>query len=172
MSKAETAPSTAANRELPTSIPPWLHALVKTESDIGPSVARWTLGLVMFPHGAQKLLGWFDGYGFTATMDSFTQSMGLPWVVAFLVIVAESFGALGLVVGLAGRLGALGIGSVMVGAILTGHLQHGFFMNWFGNQTGEGIEYHLLAIGLAIVVLVKGSGAYSVDRRLSRRGGR
>lgn len=143
-----------------------LRRLVQTEDDFGMTIVRLALGIVMFPHGAQKLLGWFGGHGFAATMQGMT-SNGLPAVVVFLVIVAEFFGALGLIVGFLGRLGAFGILCVMLGAIFMVHLPNGFFMNWMGNQKGEGFEYHLLAIGMALAVLIKGSGAFSVDRSLS-----
>ena len=138
--------------------------LFGTDDDYAAFIARLVLGAVMFPHGAQKLLGWFGGYGFAGTMDFFTQQMGIPWIVAFLVILIEFFGALGLIAGALSRLQSLGIGAVMLGAIFTSHAQYGFFMNWYGNKAGEGFEYHLLALGLAAVVLLKGGGAWAVDR--------
>lgn len=140
-----------------------------TSDDYAALVARLTLAIVIFPHGAQKLLGWFGGPGFSATLDG----LGVPVVLGFLTIVAEFFGALALAVGLLTRVAALGIGAVMVGAVLLVHLPYGFFMNWFGQQQGEGFEFHLLALGLVAVVLIKGAGPFSVDRRLgagSRRG--
>lgn len=143
-----------------------LRRLVQTDDDFGMLIVRLALGIVMFPHGAQKLLGWFGGHGFAATMQGMTAN-GLPAAVVFLVIVAEFFGALGLIVGFLGRVGAFGILCVMLGAIFMVHLPNGFFMNWMGNQKGEGYEYHLLAIGMALAVLIKGSGALSVDRSLS-----
>jgi putative oxidoreductase len=124
----------------------------------------------MFPHGAQKLLGWFGGGGFAGTMQGMT-GMGLPAVVVFLVILAEFFGSLSLITGVLGRLGAFGILSVMLGALFMVHLPNGFFMNWMGNQKGEGFEYHLLAIGMALAILIRGSGAFSVDRSMSDKGG-
>jgi putative oxidoreductase len=152
------------------SLPKWLHPVVRTDADSGALLARVALGAVMLPHGAQKLLGWFGGYGFSGTMGFLTGDAGLPWIVAFTVILAESFGALALVLGLFGRVGALGISAVMIGAIATVHAGNGFFMNWFGNQKGEGFEYHILALGLAAIVLVRGSGSLSLDRVLA--GGR
>ena len=143
-----------------------LRKWMQTDDDVGRLIVRLALGLVMFPHGAQKLLGWFGGAGFAGTLQGMT-SGGLPAAVVFLVIVAEFFGALGLIVGFLGRLGAFGILCVMLGAIFTVHLPNGFFMNWMGNQKGEGFEYHILAIGMALAVLIKGSGAFSVDRSLS-----
>lgn len=139
---------------------------MSTSDDVGPLLARLTLGIVMFPHGAQKLLGWFGGMGYTGTMNFFTGSMGLPWIVAFLVIVIEFFGALGLIAGALARLNALGIGAVMLGAIYTVHAQHGFFMNWAGKKAGEGYEYHILTLGLVLIVLIQGAGKLSIDRWL------
>ncbi len=144
--------------------------LLVTEGDWGATVARVALGGVMIPHGAQKLLGWFGGYGFQPTMGFLTAQAGLPHPIAFLVILIESFGALALVLGLAGRVMAAGVAAIMVGAIATVHLPNGFFMNWTGAQKGEGFEYHILAIALALVVVLRGSGAASVDRVLSARG--
>lgn len=129
---------------------------------------RVVLGLVMFPHGAQKVLGWFGGYGLAGTLGYFTDTLHIPAPIAFLVIVAESFGALALVLGLGTRLAALGIAAVMTGAVLMSHLSHGFFMNWFGNQKGEGFEYHLLALALAVPLVVQGGGAWALDRLFSR----
>jgi len=147
-----------------------LKKLMQTDDDVGMLIVRLTLGIVMFPHGAQKLLGWFGGRGFANTMQDFT-GMGLPAVVVFLVILAEFFGSLSLITGVLGRLGAFGILCVMLGALFMVHLPNGFFMNWMGNQKGEGFEYHLLAIGMALAILIKGSGAFSVDRSMSDKGG-
>jgi len=145
----------------------FLRRVLATEGDWGATVARVALGAVMLPHGAQKLLGWFGGYGFQGTMGFLTTQVGLPYPIALLVILIESFGALALVLGLAGRVMAAGVAAVMVGAVATVHLANGFFMNWAGTQGGEGFEYHILAIALALVVMLRGSGAASVDRALS-----
>lgn len=147
-----------------------LKKLMQTEDDPGMMIVRLTLGIVMFPHGAQKLLGWFGGQGFSSTLQGMT-SMGLPAVLVFLVILAEFFGSLSLILGFLGRVGAFGIFCVMLGAIFTVHMHNGFFMNWMGNQKGEGFEYHLLAIGLALAVMVRGSGRASWDRSMSDKGG-
>jgi putative oxidoreductase len=138
--------------------------LVSTSNDFTLTIVRLVLGVTFFMHGAQKMLGWFGGYGFHGTMGFFTQQMGIPTPLAFLAICAEFFGGLGLLVGLLSRIAALGIIVNMLVAIVTVHHVNGFFMNWTGQQKGEGFEYHLLAIALAIVVLVKGSGAISIDR--------
>jgi putative oxidoreductase len=146
-----------------------LRKLMQTDDDVGRLIVRLALGLVMFPHGAQKLLGWFGGGGFAATLQGMT-GMGLPAVVVFLVILAEFFGSISLITGFLGRVGAFGVLCVMLGAIFLVHLPNGFFMNWMGNQKGEGIEYHLLAIGMALAILAKGSGAFSIDRSMSDKG--
>jgi putative oxidoreductase len=143
-----------------------LRRVIATEDRWAPTVARLALGLVMMPHGLQKTVGTFGGYGFSGTMGFFTEAVGLPWVVALAVILAESLGALALILGVGGRIAAAGIAAVMIGAIVTTHASVGFFMNWFGNQPGEGFEYHLLALGLAAVVLVAGSGKLSIDAAL------
>lgn len=142
--------------------------VLETDDSLAPTAIRIGLGTVMFAHGAQKALGWWGGAGFEQTMGFFTAS-GIPWVVGVLVIAAEFLGGAALVLGFGGRLAAAGTGLVMVGAIAMVHGQHGFFMNWFGAQQGEGYEYHLLAIALSAGVVIAGSGAYSLDRWLSRR---
>src|SRR5512145_1048340 len=123
--------------------------LLHTDSGVVGLLLRITLAVVMFPHGAQKVLGWFGGHGFKGTMKSFTGS-GIPAVFALLALAAEFLGPLGLAVGLLTRVAAFGIACVMLVAIVTVHWSHGFFINWYGNQKGEGIEYHLLVLGIAI----------------------
>ncbi len=145
--------------------------LLSTQDDVAPLVLRVMLGIVFFPHGAQKVLGWFGGHGLDATLNFFTQTMGIPLAFAVLVIVAEFLGALGLIVGFLTRVAAFGIASVMTGAILMVHLKHGFFMNWAGKQAGEGFEYHLLAIALAVALMITGGGKASTDLFLSRKNG-
>ena len=147
-----------------------LHALTNTQAGLAGTVLRVTLGAVMFPHGAQKLLGWFGGYGFDGTMGFLTGTAGLPAPLALLVIISEFFGSIALVLGLFSRAAVVGIISVMVGAIVTVHLPNGFFMYWTGQQAGEGFEYHLLVIGMALAILIQGSGRFSLDRRLARTG--
>ena len=141
----------------------FMKYLFQTNDKFSYWVPRVILGCVMLPHGAQKLFGWFGGFGFTNTMTYFTQTAGLPWIIAFLIIMGESLGSLGLIVGFFTRLSALGLICIMVGAITTVHIPNGFFMNWFGKQAGEGFEYHLLVIGMSIPLLINGGGKYSVD---------
>ena len=140
--------------------------ILNTENGWGTLVARLTLGMVLFPHGAQKMLGWFGGYGFEGTMEAFTNQMQLPGIVAFSVIIIEFLGSIFLILGLVSRLWALAIFGLFIGIIFTTHLEHGFFMNWYGNQAGEGYEYALLIIGIALVVLINGSGKNSLDNQL------
>lgn len=144
------------------------NRLLKTSPDAAVTVARLVLGIVMFAHGAQKMLGWFGGYGFHGTMGFFTQQMHIPAPFAFLAICAEFLGGLGLILGLLGRVAAFGVACNMVVAVFMAHLPVGFFMNWYGAQKGEGYEYHLLAIALALVVMIKGSGAASLDGAIAK----
>lgn len=141
--------------------------LISTENDPATAIVRVVLGLIFFAHGSQKALGWFGGNGFSATMGFFTGMMHIPPPLAFLAICAEFLGGLGLLVGLLARIAALGIAVNMVVAIATVHYQFGFFMNWFGNQKGEGFEYHLLVIGMALLIIVRGAGAFSLDHLLA-----
>lgn len=133
-------------------------------------ILRLTLAAVIFPHGAQKVLGSFGGYGWKGTMDYFTGTMGLPAWLAALVMLIEFLGPIALLLGLFTRGAALGLIAVMAGAIKTVHLPNGFFMNWTGTQKGEGFEYHLLVIGMALSLLIAGAGCFSIDRRISLRG--
>ena len=144
-----------------------LLTLLKTNDRIEPLLLRLFLGIVFFPHGAQKVLGWFGGYGFTNTMGFFTQQMHIPALFAFLAIAAEFAGSLGLSLGLLTRIAALGIFANMLVAVAMVHGKIGFFMNWAGNQTGEGFEFHLLAIGMALVLMLQGGGRLSADRALA-----
>lgn len=141
-----------------------MKALFQTDDSWSGFVLRVMLGIVMFPHGAQKLLGWFGGFGFAGTMGFFTEKMGIPWIIAFLVIITESLGAIGLIIGFLTRATAFGLACVMIGAIWMVHWPNGFFMNWFGKQAGEGYEFHLLVLAMSIALMIAGSGKGSVDR--------
>ena len=132
-------------------------------------IARLALAIVVFPHGAQKLFGWFGGYGFQGTMGFLTGQTGLPYFIALLVILIESIGAFFVFIGFATRIAAFGILANFVGVLLKIHLANGFFMNWAGTQKGEGIEYFVLLIGLAVILLITGGGKASVDAALMRR---
>lgn len=143
-----------------------LQWLLQTDSNVVGLILRITLAVVIFPHGAQKVLGWFGGHGFRGTMKFFTGS-GIPAPFALLAIATEFLGPLGLAVGLLTRVAALGIACVMLVAIVTVHWPHGFFVNWSGNQKGEGFEYHLLVLGIAITLIIVGGGAWSLDGALA-----
>jgi putative oxidoreductase len=127
------------------------------------------LAVVFFPHGAQKALGWFGGYGLEGTLGFFTQQMGVPLVLALLVVGAEFLGSIGLFFGFLTRVAAFGIASVMTGAILMVHLPYGFFMNWSGQQAGEGFEFHLLAIAIAVALFITGGGRWSLDSMVAEK---
>jgi putative oxidoreductase len=142
--------------------------IFKTNNDWTGLLLRLTIATVIFPHGAQKLLGWFGGYGFTGTMNFFTATVGLPWIIGFLVILLEFFGSLLLILGLGSRVIAVSMIALSIGIIFTSHTQNGFFMNWFGNQKGEGYEYFLLLIGLSAALLLNGSGKLSIDHSLTK----
>jgi len=131
------------------------------------TLLRLALGIVFFAHGAQKVLGWFGGYGFSATMGFFTNMMHIPAPFAFLAICAEFLGGIGLIVGALGRIAAFGIACNMMVAILMVHSHFGLFMNWTGQQKGEGFEYHLLVLAITVALMARGSGAFSVDRALA-----
>jgi putative oxidoreductase len=145
-----------------------LKKITQTSNDIAFTLIRLVLGSVMFAHGAQKMLDWFGGYGFKGTMGFFTGMMHIPAPFAFLAICAEFFGGLGLIVGLLTRIAAFGITVNMLVAIFTVHLANGLFMNWTGQQKGEGFEYHLLVLAMTVVLMMRGAGAFSADRVLSK----
>jgi len=146
-----------------------MKTLFQTDEAWSGLILRVMLGLVMLPHGAQKLLGWYGGFGFAGTMGFFTEQMHVPAVVAFLVIIGESFGSLGLILGLLTRFTAASLSLIMAGAIAMVHWPNGFFMNWFGKQAGEGFEYHLLVIGMSLALLIAGAGKWSVDGVIAKK---
>jgi putative oxidoreductase len=137
-----------------------------TNSDLTGFITRLTIGLVMFPHGAQKVFGWFGGPGYANEMKFFMETLHIPWLVALAVIIIEFFGSISLIIGFASRLWAVAMIFLFIGIIFMEHVDHGFFMNWYGNQKGEGYEYHLLIIGLSLATLTCGGGKYSIDRIL------
>ncbi|MDQ3292166.1 MAG: DoxX family protein, partial [Bacteroidota bacterium] len=139
------------------------NKIFKTDNSLAPFFLRIGLGLVVFAHGAQKLFGWFNGFGFTGSMKFFTESEGLPWILGFLIIILESIGALALVAGFATRFLAASLGLLALGIVLTTRIEFGFFMNWFGNQAGEGYEFFIFWIAMAISLLITGGGKYTAD---------
>lgn len=141
--------------------------LYSTDDSTATALLRLALGVVFFAHGAQKLLGWFGGYGFSGTMGFFTGMMHIPAPLAMLAIAAEFFGGIGLILGFLTRIAAFGIGVNMLVAITLIHHNFGFFMNWTGAQKGEGFEYHLLVLAMVAFLIIKGAGAFSLDRALT-----
>ncbi|MCK5941681.1 MAG: DoxX family protein [Planctomycetes bacterium] len=146
-----------------------LHRLLDTRATAAPVALRATLALVMFPHGAQKVFGWFGGYGWSGTMGFLTEQIGMPSFAAAGVMLLELLGPVLLLAGLGTRAVALGFAGIMLGAITTVHAANGFFMNWSGQQAGEGYEYHLLVLGASLALVFAGGGRWSLDRRLARR---
>ena len=144
-----------------------IRKLFSTDDNTATAVLRLVLGIVFFAHGAQKMLGWFGGYGFSGTMGFFTGTMHIPAPFAFLAIAAEFFGGVGLILGFLTRIAAFGIAVNMVVAIATVHSAFGFFMNWTGTQKGEGYEYHLLTLAITVFLMLRGAGAFSVDRAIA-----
>jgi len=144
--------------------------IISTSDDKILTLLRVVLGIVIFPHGAQKVLGWFGGFGIAGTYGFLTQQMHIPAALAVLVFAAEFLGSIGLLVGFLGRVAAFGIAVNLAVAVFLVHLPNGFFMNWSGQQKGEGIEFFILAIGVAIAIMIGGSGAYSIDLALTRKG--
>jgi len=141
--------------------------LITTNDNPATPILRLVLGVVFFAHGAQKLLGWFGGPGFSGTMGMFTGYLHIPAPLAFLAIAAEFFGGLGLILGFLTRIAAFGIAVNMLVAIATVHHSYGFFMNWTGTQKGEGFEYHLLVLAITAYLIIRGAGAFSVDRAIA-----
>lgn len=146
-----------------------LKRLFRTEDDTATFILRLLLGAVFFPHGMQKAFGWFGGGGFEGTIHTFQQGLGIPAFLAFLAILAESAGSLGLITGFLTRVAAFGITVNMVVAVALIHWKNGFFMNWQGTQAGEGFEYHILVVAITIFLMMRGGGRWSIDGVIHRR---
>lgn len=146
-----------------------LKKILVTDDSVTQLVLRLMLALVFFPHGAQKAFAWFGGNGFSATMGFFVDKAGIPWVLAFLAVLAETAGVLALFAGIFTRIAALGIAVNMIICAAGNHVKNGFFMNWMGNQQGEGFEFHILAVAICIALIISGGGKWSLDRLLSER---
>lgn len=146
-----------------------LNKLINTNNDSNWLILRITLGVVMLGHGLQKALGWFGGYGWDNTIAYFTGTVGVPAPLGAFIILIESIGACLLILGLAGRINAALMGIVIIGAFYVDHLPNGFYMNWFGNQKGEGFEFDILFVAIALILTINGSGKFSIDRWLMKR---
>jgi putative oxidoreductase len=146
-----------------------LKKVLSTKDDVALMIVRIGLGVVIFPHGMQKMLGWFGGNGFSGTMGFFTDNLHVPVLFAVLAILAEGLGSLGLITGLFTRIAAFGITVNMAVAVYMMHWQNGFFMNWFGNQKGEGYEFHILAIAMGVALMLAGGGKWSLDGAIAKK---
>lgn len=142
--------------------------IISTDDDKVLTLLRVALAIFVFPHGAQKLLGWFGGFGFSGTMGFLTQQMHIPAALALLVFAAEFFGALGVFFGFLGRIAAFGIAVDLTVVAVMAHLPNGFFLNYSGQQKGEGVEFLIVPVATAIAIVIRGSGAWSIDRALMR----
>lgn len=145
------------------------HFIFQSKDTWTGTVLRWALGIVFIPHGIQKTLGWFGGTGFKRTMDLLTGDLHLPLVIAFTVILVEFAGSFLLLLGWLTRVWALSFIGLMIGIMLTAHFENGFFMNWLGTQKGEGCQFDILAIGIALALLFEGGGKWSIDLWLFRK---
>jgi putative oxidoreductase len=145
------------------------RALLATSNDWYLTVLRLAAGIMILPHGLQKTFGLFGGPGFSKTMAGFTNGAHIPVVFAFLAIMAEFLGGIGLILGFLTRIAAFGVMCNMLVAIVANNSRFGFFMNWGGKQKGEGIEFHLLAITILLGVMLRGAGPVSIDRALAKK---
>ncbi len=145
-----------------------LRTMMKTDDSVASLILRLALAVVMFPHGAQKVLGWWGGAGLSPTLIWF-RSIGIPDYLGLLAALTEFLAPLLLALGLLTRLAALGIGFIMLVAVFQVHLANGFFMNWSGTARGEGFEYHLLAMAIALALMLRGGGIFSLDGSLAQK---
>ena len=144
------------------------NKLIETPNDWTLTILRLAAGIMIFAHGLQKTFGWFGGVGFSAQMAGFEASH-IPAVFAFLAIMAEFLGGIGLILGALTRIAAFGLAANMIVAVYMVHWRNGLFMNWSGQQKGEGFEFHILAVAMAVVLMARGGGAASVDRALAKK---
>ncbi len=144
-----------------------LLKVTDTSPELSSFVLRMSLGIMILPHGLQKLFGWFGGFGFQNTISFFSKNLGIPKILGALVIFVEVFGGLALLLGLGTRLAAGAVGFVLLVAAFLLHTKHGFFMNWFGNQSGEGVEFFIIALAIAVALIFQGGGKFSLDSFLS-----
>ena len=146
-----------------------LSKLSQTDNNLGSIFLRVSFAIMMLPHGAGKLFGILGGFGFEKTMHHFTENLGIPYILALIAILIEFFSSLAILVGWQTRMNAFLLASVMLVAS-TFHFQHGFYMNWFGQQAGEGFEFHLLAVGMMLALTFLGGGRYSLDNKFNQKG--
>ena len=142
-----------------------MKKILSTDNNYSWLLLRVTLGTIMLAHGVQKAFGWFGGFGWDNSINYF-KGVGLPAFLGASVILIETVGALLLIAGFAGRIIAGLMAIIMIGAFAIEHVPHGFYMNWFGNHKGEGFEFDILFWSIAIVLVINGSGKYSLDKWL------
>ncbi len=145
-----------------------LRGIMETSDDRIPMLGRLALGIVILPHGAQDLFAWFGGTGIDGALGSYA-ALGVPPFLGWMAVVTQFFGGLALIIGFVGRVAAFAIALVLLAAVIAQHWSVGFFMNWDGALKGEGFEFHILAVTLAVIVIIRGSGALSVDRAFTGR---
>jgi putative oxidoreductase len=143
--------------------------LIATDNSYSWLILRVLLGTVMLAHGVQKAFGWFEGFGWTNSVNYFTHTVGLPAPLAAFIIFIETIGAVLLIIGFAARINVVLMGIVIAGAFFVNHLPNGFYMNWFGNHKGEGYEFDILFWAITAVLAINGSGKFSIDRWLYSR---
>jgi putative oxidoreductase len=141
-----------------------IQQLVETNTSYICLFLRIITGIIIFPYGMQKLFGWFDGPGISGTHEQM-RSKNIPWFIGWLIIIAQSFGSVALILGLFGRIAAGGNFIIFTGALVV-HSPDGWFLNWFGKKKGEGIEYLMMLLSILLVITINGSGAFSVDQWL------
>ncbi|OOG20396.1 hypothetical protein BWD42_08710 [Sphingobacterium sp. CZ-UAM] len=140
--------------------------MLSTDNSWTAFILRLTLGLVLFPHAAQKLFGWFDGPGLQGEIDYMTSHVNLPMFLAISAIAVECLGTFFILLGFLTRLTSIAIFFLFIGMIVVDHAAHGFFMNWFGKMPAgaEGFEYHLLVLGICLALILQGGGRYALDK--------
>lgn len=143
---------------------PTLTRLLRTDDAWAPLALRIPVGIIFAAHGAQKLFGWFGGYGLEGT-GQWMASIGLApgALMALLAGAAEFFGGLALLAGLLVRPAAAALAVTMLVAILSVHLDKGFFL------TSNGYEYALALLAVSVALAFSGAGRASLDQALSRR---
>ena len=148
-----------------------IKSLLQTDSDYVYTFLRIIAGIIVFPYGMQKLFGWSSapGFGVPGIKGSLEQitARNIPKFIAWLIIIGQSFGSIALMSGFLGRIAAGGLFIIFTGALIV-HLPDGWTLNWFGSKKGEGIEYFVLLLSLLLVIVLKGSGALSMDYWLTK----
>jgi putative oxidoreductase len=146
-----------------------LGQVVNTVDTWGFLIIRLALGCIFMAHGAQKLFGLFGGAGFAQTMQQFQQGLGIPMPLIFIAMVTEFFGGLAVLTGCLTRLAALGLAVIMIVAIVKVHWAGGFFLNLnCVPGVGQGFEFNLALLAMALGLVISGPGYLSIDRWISK----